>query len=81
MSNPAPSVYGDGRGVGAWRTLIASARPPTKMTGEERELSVTGAASGRDNPSRHHGQSHGRAEAHRSPRLSERVSTSGERRR
>jgi tRNA dimethylallyltransferase len=43
------------------------------MTGEERELSVTGPDSGRENLSRRHG----RAEAHRSPRVSECTGTSG----
>jgi 2'-5' RNA ligase len=40
--------------------------------GEERELSFTDPARGSDNLSRHHGLNHGRDEAHRSPRLSER---------
>ncbi len=39
MRNNESKVYGDGRGVGAWRTLIASARPPHEMTGEERSIS------------------------------------------
>jgi len=37
----------------------------------ECELSFTGPARGSDHLSRHHGQGHGRAEAHHSPELSE----------
>ena len=77
MKNNESKVYGDGRGVGAWRTSDASAQPPHEMTGEERELSFTDPARGSDDLSRHHSQSHGRAEAHRSPRLSESAGTSG----
>jgi hypothetical protein len=67
-------AYGDGAGVWGWQS-------PHSNVGEECELSFTGFARGSDNLSRHHGDGHGRVEAHHSPRLSERPGASGKNRR
>ena len=56
---------------------MGNKRTAMGSSGQERESNFTGPARGSDDLSRHHGQSHGRDEAHRSPRLSERTGASG----